>query len=482
VRIRNRLFVAFLLVVGVAFYVLIDWIRDDLRPRYLETMEEAMVDTATLLSSLVALDAADGTIQTDDLGLAFDDAQKRRFSAKIYEVTKTQLAMRVYITDRDGIVIFDSDNGRDEGKDYSRWNDVLRTLRGEYGARSTRGDPDDPTTSVLHVASPIEVDGRLMGVLTVAKPADSVTLFLESARRNVALAGLAAAIGAVVLGMVISWWITWPIGKLTRYAQAVRDGRRVAPPRLGGGEIGRLGAAFEEMRTALEGKQYVEDYVQTLTHQMKSPLSAIRGAAELLEEDMHPEQRAQFLGNLRSESARMQGLVERMLQLSALENRQTLRDEEEVDLCELVSEVAESVKLALSGTQVEISLSDSDRVMVHAERFLVRQAVSNLVQNAMDFSEKGGTIGIGAKRINDHAEITVTDDGPGIPEYALDKVFDRFYSLARPGTGRKSSGLGLAFVREVAALHGGQAMVANRSEGGVKATLMLPIDPLHRDL
>ena len=132
------MFVAFLLVAGVGFYQLVDWIREDLRPRYLETMEESMVDTATLLASLISEKSQRDGIHTDDLRLAFDHAQKRRFAAQIFEVTKTQVNMRVYVTDRNGIVLFDSNHGNDEGKDYSRWNDVYRTLRGEYGARATR--------------------------------------------------------------------------------------------------------------------------------------------------------------------------------------------------------------------------------------------------------------------------------------------------------------------------------------------------------
>ena len=476
-RIRTRLFGAFLVLVAVGFYTLIDWIRDDLRPRYLETMEESMVDAATLLSSLVANQVSEETIYADDLRAAFEGARKRRFSAKIYEFTKTRLNMRVYITDNKGIVVFDSDNGRAEGEDYSQWNDVVRTLRGEYGARTTPSDPDDLTSAILYVASPITVGQQIVGVLTVCKPVDSVTLFLETARKKIAFAGLVASVAVVVLGMVISLWISRPIEKLTRYAKAIRDGKRVAPPRLGRSEIGTLGVAFEEMRSALEGKQYVEDYVQTLTHQMKSPVAAIRGAVELLEEDMPPEQRSQFLGNIRSESERIQDLIDRMLQLSALENRNALRDVEDIDLSQLCSDVIAAMNALLSGRRVEVSLASPAPIIVQGERFLIRQAVSNLVQNALDFNEEDELISVSIKERNGEAEINVLDNGAGVPAYALDKVFNRFYSLPRPDTGRKSSGLGLAFVKEVAVLHGGRARLVNRPEGGAKATLILPTKP-----
>ena len=469
------MFVAFLLVAGVGFYQLVDWIREDLRPRYLETMEESMVDTATLLASLISEKSQRDGIHTDDLRLAFDHAQKRRFAAQIFEVTKTQVNMRVYVTDRNGIVLFDSNHGNDEGKDYSRWNDVYRTLRGEYGARATRLIRDDPTTSIVHVASPILIDGEIAGVLTIGKPSDSLTLFMEAARRKVAVAGIIAAIAVILLGSVISAWISWPIEKLTHYAKSIRDGKRVALPKLGRGEIGALGAAFEEMRTALEGRQYVEEYVQTLTHEMKSPLSAIRGAIELLEEDMPLEQRRQFLTNLKSESERIQGLVDRMLQLSALENRRELRDVEEVPVDDLVADVIASMQPVLSSRAIRIAASKAAGVSVQAERFLLRQALANLLQNAVEFSPQGAEIRVLVEQRDGKAVLRVQDQGPGIPEYALDKVFDRFYSLRRPDTGKKSSGLGLVFVREVAVLHGGEARLTNRPEGGAEATLIIPV-------
>ncbi|NIA13413.1 MAG: two-component system sensor histidine kinase CreC [Nitrospiraceae bacterium] len=473
-KIRTRIFAAFLVLVGLGFYALVDWILDDLRPRYLATMEESMVDTANILASALEEDVRGREIHTDDLRAVFGVVQRRELAAKIYEVMKTRVNLRVYVVDRQGVVLFDSDGGRAEGEDYSRWNDVYRTLRGEYGARATLLDPNDPFSDVLYVAAPIKAGDEIVGALTVCKPTDNVTLFLKTARKKIASAGLFAALAVVALGMIVSSLITWPIEALTAYAKAIRDGKRTQPPNLGRSEMGALGEAFEEMRTALEGKQYVEDYVQALTHQMKSPLSAIQGASELLDEDMPPEQRRRFLENLRSESQRIRDIVDRMLQLSALENRRKLRDVEDVDLAALLAKSVESVRPVAAGKRVAIQLQHAAPIVVKCERFLVRQAVMNLLQNALDFSEPESTITVSFEQTDGEIEIRVRDTGPGIPDYALDQVFDRFYSLPRPGSGMKSSGLGLAFVREVAALHGGRATIENHAEGGAVATLTLP--------
>ena len=433
-----------------------------------------MVETSTLLSSLVASQVKGRALNADDLRAALALAEKRSLKARIYELEKARLAMRVYVTNSKGIVVFDSDGGRDEGKDYSRWNDVYLTLQGKYGARATREDPQDPDSLILYVASPIEVGDERLGVLTVCKPAGTVALFQETARRKIIFYGILLGVIVIVLGMVSSFWITSPIEKLTGYAKAIRDGKRPAPPKLGRSEIGTLGEAFEEMRDALEGKQYVENYVQTLTHEMKSPLSAIRGAAELMEEDMDREQRRRFLNNIRTEANRIQNLIDRLLLLSALESRKELRDVERVDFSELVREILESLVPQVQSKRVSVSSKLNGPIMLEGERFFLRQAVANLLQNAVEFTPPRGSIQVALDREDGKIALEVRDTGPGVPDFALRKVFDRFYSLTRPDTGRKSSGLGLTFVREVALLHKGDVRLENCAGGGARAILHLP--------
>jgi two-component system sensor histidine kinase CreC len=111
------------------------------------------------------------------------------------------------------------------------------------------------------------------------------------------------------------------------------------------------------------------------------------------------------------------------------------------------------------------------------ERFLLRQALANLLQNAIEFTPSGGSIAIRAATGPGGIELAIADTGAGIPEYALPRVFDRFYSLPRPDTGQKSSGLGLSLVREAVRLHGGEVRLAHNPGGGVCATIRLPCVP-----
>ena len=120
----------------------------------------------------------------------------------------------------------------------------------------------------------------------------------------------------------------------------------------------------------------------------------------------------------------------------------------------------------------------ANEITISGDPLLVHLAVSNLLQNAIDFSPERGRIGVIAKQVGDKVEICVDDEGPGIPEFAQARVFEKFFSLERPDTGKKSTGLGLNFVKEVAALHGGSVDVVNLPERGLRARLVLPADRL----
>ena len=109
------------------------------------------------------------------------------------------------------------------------------------------------------------------------------------------------------------------------------------------------------------------------------------------------------------------------------------------------------------------------------DAFLLRQALANLVGNAIEFAPAGSLVELRLTRVDGGALLEVADHGPGVPDYALPRVFERFYSLPRPSGGSRSSGLGLCFVAEVATLHDGRAGLRNRDGGGAVASLWLPL-------
>jgi two-component system sensor histidine kinase CreC len=477
-RIGLRILLGYFVIVALAALLLGRVFVQEVKPGVRQAMEDTLADTANVLAELASDDLIAGTIDSGRFAQRVRALGERDIGAEIWGFEKRVASYRIYVTDARGRVVFDS-SGRDVGKDYSRWNDVYLTLRGRYGARSTRSDPDDDASSVMHVAAPIRDGEAIVGVLTVAKPNQTIAPFIERSQAVIMRWGLLLLGVALLVGLLAAWWLSRQLGGLRRYANAVTAGERVALPRSAG-EFGDLGRALETMRERLEGKQYVEQYVHALTHELKGPLAAIRGSAELLDtpagaQPMPDADRARFVATIREQGARLSQMIDKLLALAAVEYRQRIEHPESVGVAALIDDAAKDVapKLAQAGVGLRFSPPRADDT-VSGDPFLLRQALVNLIENAIDFAPQGSTIEIASRREEDRLRIDVADRGPGVPDYAIGRVFERFYSLPRPGGGSRSSGLGLCLVAEVAELHGGSAALANRDGGGAVASLELP--------
>jgi len=467
-----RIFLVYVLFIGLTGYFVLNTVMEEIRPGVRQSTEETLVDTANLMAEILRDDFKAGTLSQNRWPELLKAYGERQPAANIWGLPKNQVNHRIYVTDAKGVVVLDSSDAA-VGQDYSRWNDVYLTLRGEYGARSTRSDPDDATSSVMHVGAPIRDNGRIIGVVTVAKPNSSLQPYVDRTERRLLAYG-AGLIGlGLLFGALLSWWLSRALRRLTAYAQAVSEGRRVEVPHYRGGELEQLATAVEQMRTQLEGKAYVERYVHTLTHELKSPLAAIRGAAELLQSEMPLAQRQRFVGNIDSESARMQQLIERLLNLAQVEQRQGLEERVAVPLAVLVDGLLNAQAARIEGKQLRVEQTIASELALIGEPFLLRQALGNLLDNALDFTPVQGVLRFTAERIGEQVEFKLFNQAEPIPDYALPRLSERFYSLPRPDSGRKSTGLGLNFVEEVVKLHGGSLTVGN-VVGGVQVSLRLP--------
>jgi two-component system sensor histidine kinase CreC len=476
--IRFRILLVFLLTLAGGFFALERWLSLELRPRYYQSFEEPLVDMANVLAEIAGSEFDKPQPDFGRLQLALDGARRRDPKANIYGLKKHEIDIRVYVTDSKGIVLFDSYH-QAEGQDFADWRDVYLTLRGKYGARSSPtdiplSDGDREARSIAYVAAPIYHGNELVGVLSVGKPKVNVTQFILTARRDLlwAVAGVTLlALGTVTL---LYLWISRPLHQVAQFAKGIAQGESLATPDLGRNEIGSVVGAIAAMRQALDGKQYIERYIQTLAHELKSPLTSIKASAELLLEDMPPAQRQRFIGNIRAENDRALNLIQRLLELAALENRHGVIAKKPMLLQEVVAEIETALEGAFAQKQLVLRADPVADIVLVAERFLVKQALFNVVDNAVAFSPPSGQIRLSVSADASQAVIRVRDQGQGIPDYAKDKLFERFYSLPRPGSQMRSSGLGLSFVKEVMELHQG-SITLNSDGGGTEAVLVFPI-------
>lgn len=474
-KIALRVLLGYFLIVALAALLLGNVFVQQVKPGVRQAMEDTLADTANVLAELAADDLLAGRIADGAFATRVRAMTGRRLDADIWGEAKRHASYRITVTDARGIVVFDS-AGRDLGRDNSRWNDVYRTLRGQYGARSTRDDPNDEASTVMYVAAPIYgAAGRIAGVLTVSKPNRSIQPFIERSQRTILHWGWVLLGSALLVGGLAAWWLSRQLAALRRYADAVACGERAQLPDAAG-EFADLGRALESMRRQLEGKQYVEQYVHALTHELKSPLAAIRGAAELLEGPLPEADRARFVASIGAQSRRMAGLVDRMLALAALEHREALDAPAPVEPIALAAAALEDAGPRAQARRVELRLrADGGLPAVGGDPFLLRQLLANLIDNAIDFSPAGGAVEVRLAVEAGALRIDVVDRGPGVPDFARGRVFERFYSLPRPDGGARSSGLGLNFAAEIAKLHGGRVSLGNRDGGGARARVVLPL-------
>ena len=478
-KIGLRILLGYFVIVAIAGILLMRVFVQEVKPGVRQAMEDTLADTANVLAELATDDMLGGRIADGRFAARIANLRNRDLGAKIWNFDKEQVSYRITVTDAKGIVVYDS-AGLDLGRDNSRWNDVRRTLRGQYGARSTRSDPDDDSSSVMYVAAPLRDGvgpdgGRILGVLTVSKPNRTIEPFIQRSERIVRRWGLVLLGAALSIGLLATWWLSRQLGGLQRYARAATEGERVTLPRLAG-EFRDLGHALETMRDRLDGKQYVERYVHSLTHELKSPLTAIRGAAELLEGPLPEADRLRFAATIRGQGERMTQTIDKLLALAAVEHRQRIEQPETIEVAGLLAEaIADAtVRADEAGVRLDVRI-DTGVSTIRGDRFLLRQMLGNLLDNAIDFSPADGHVSIAAGVDGGDLRVEVSDEGAGVPDFAVERVFERFYSLPRPRSQARSSGLGLSFVREVAALHGGDAALRNRPEGGATARVRLPI-------
>lgn len=469
-----RIFIVYLLFVALCSYFVLRTVMDEIRPGVRQSTEETLVDTANLLAEFLREPLVENQLQSPRIREILQAYGQRQPNASIWGVNKLQVNHRIYVTDNKGIVLLDSSDIA-VGQDYSRWNDVFLTLQGKYGARSSLEIQGDDSSSIMYVAAPITDAGKIIGVVSVAKPNRSLQPYIDRTQRRLGVLGAGLILLGLVSGGIFSWWFSRELRRLRQYALNVSQGQRavLTPALIRSGELGQLATALESMRNQLDGKAYIEQYVQTLTHELKSPLAGIRAASELLQTPMSETQRNKFLANIDSESLRLQQLIERLLNLALVEQRQSLHAPQAIVLQPLIESLLDTRAARITRQKIQLHLALDASAEIYGEKFLIEQALLNLLDNALDFTPDAGQIQVRTDAQDKGWSIAIINQGDAVPDFAMPRLTERFFSLPRPDTGRKSTGLGLSFVQEVMTLHQGELHLENTRDG-VSARLHFP--------
>ncbi|MBO1529609.1 two-component system sensor histidine kinase CreC [Psychrobacter sp. F1192] len=487
-----RIWLAVALVLVICGALVFGQLFGYVKPTAQQVIEDTLLDTSKLLAASLQTPLSSGQLYDADfqaqLDAAFSGPSTSNQPITPEYQKKSFSSFRVYVTDNQGMVIYDSlsqpDN--DEGQDYSQWNDVYLTLKGEYGARSTVRNHRHRDGSVMYVAQPINnAAGDTIGVVSVGKPTASVRHYLDNTRKRMLITALLMSIIALILAGLVAWWLKQSITLVTQYTGALAEDTK-KPYFYLGHELNSLTDTIETMKHRLENRAYVTDYVHTLTHELKSPLTAIRASGELLEDDeLDAEDRQMLIQAVGEQSIKMQQLIDRLLLLAKTEQPTFKLNRQLTPLLPLLQSLAKDNAAKLQQQQlspISIYIDDKDMskatalsadilatTSIFADQFWLVQVLQNVLDNAIHFADN--TINVYMHSTAKAVTIEVFNDGKWLPDYAIDKAFDRYFSLSHQsqsehasmssGALKKGTGLGLTLVKQVIEHHGGHVSIRN---------------------
>ncbi|MFW2099962.1 two-component system sensor histidine kinase CreC [Acinetobacter johnsonii] len=467
-----RIWFFFGLIILLGLWFMSYTFNQQVKPNVRQVVEDTLAENANIIAMLVAEDVYENKVGTAQFDEKIQKALNRKLNANIWQHNKKEINQQIYITDAKGTVIYDS-QGIATGQDYSRWNDVYLTLQGKYGVRSTRSYEGDPNSSTMFIAAPIyyqtaqNQQQKLIGVVSIGKPNSSVQPYIQRAEDQLLRQAAWITLLSLFLASLVAYWLKHSIDRVRKYAQALAPVNQT-PYFRSAKELNQVAQAVENMREKLEDRAYVEHYVNTLTHELKSPLTAIQASAELLKEDLPLNDQQQFAQHIHAQSQRLKLLIDRMLLLTRLEKSKHQIELQNFNLSKLIQQVLDQQASQLQSKKIQCLLDIEANCMIHADRFWLQQTIANILDNALDFSAESSKILIQLHRqAHQSIQLQIFNEGEWIPEYALSQVFDTYFSLPRPISQQRSSGIGLSIVKQVIEQHHGQIQIQNIQENNI---------------
>ncbi|MFM5895409.1 MAG: ATP-binding protein [Novosphingobium sp.] len=368
---------------------------------------------------------------------------------------------------------------REPATDISEsWPELANASRAHATIVMERAAPDE--SPVISAATPVGNAGEM---LLTTRNAPDITQSVRDARQTLAIVLAITLIISIQLSLFLARTIVKPLRALVRAAIRVRLGRdrAVEVPRLPErrDEIGLLARALSDMTGALRNRiDAVETFAADVAHEIKNPLASLRSALESLEKVKDEQLRGELTKIAAHDVQRIDRLVTEIAEASRIDAELSRTQFDEVDLMTLAEALvrARAERGAADPCEVRVEPQDAGPWVVPGDPARLERVLVNLLDNACSFSPSGGTVIMAITRHPEHVELTVTDEGPGIPPEAREKIFDRFHSL-RPESEQfgNHSGLGLAIARTIAEAHDGSLTATDRSDGNPGACLVLEL-------
>ncbi|ABD86171.1 periplasmic sensor signal transduction histidine kinase [Rhodopseudomonas palustris BisB18] len=376
---------------------------------------------------------------------------------------RTMIAIRTWLN-RGDLPLY-RELGPENGNGYQ---EVVQSLDGQ---KSSMVRINDRGEVIVSVAVPVQRFRAVHGALMLSTQGDDIDQMVTAERLAILKVGGVASLVMMVLSLLLASTIAGPVRRLADSAERVRRRirTRVEIPDFTGrrDEIGHLSGALRDMTEALYNRiEAIERFAADVSHELKNPLTSLRSAVETLPLAKNEKSRSRLLEVIEHDVKRLDRLISDISDASRLDAELQRQDVAPVDLRRLLAtltSVANETKLGTNvGVEVRFEGAGNDAFWVPGHDSRLGQVISNLLVNAQSFSSAGGKVRIVCRRRKTEIEIVVDDDGPGIRDDALEKIFERFYT-DRPHQGfGQNSGLGLSISKQIVEAHGGKIWAENR--------------------
>ena len=341
-------------------------------------------------------------------------------------------------------------------------------------ARGThvRTSNDMHGNTIFTVATPIVQSGTPVGVVAIASAAGEIDGLVRSEREQILQMFVIAILVSVGLSLVLASTIANPLSDLAAAAEIGRErnARKFSPSRVRipdltarPDEIGRLSGALRGMVAALYDRiDANEQFAADVAHEIKNPLASLRSAVTSLRTTKRDDHRDKLLDVIEHDTVRLDRLVSDISNASRLDSELVKEDEEPFDLLKMIGNLADYLGNEAREKGVEfITDMPSDPIVIEGLESRLAQVFVNLLTNAISFCEEGDAIRIWVRKRENRVLVVVEDTGPGIPEQALTKIFNRFYTERPQDHFGNNSGLGLAISKQIVEAHGGVIWAEN---------------------
>jgi two-component system sensor histidine kinase ChvG len=336
---------------------------------------------------------------------------------------------------------------------------------------------NDKGELVVSVAVPIQRMRAVLGVLLLSTRGGDIDNIVAAERWGIVRVSLFAAAVTIVLSIILANTIAGPVQRLSAAAERVRHSvkARAEIPDFTDrtDEIGHLSGALRDMTNALYKRiDAIENFAADVAHELKNPLTSLRSATETLPLVKTDDSRERLMEIIKHDVKRLDRLISDISDASRLDAELAREDAKPVDMAELLRTTVSLFNDIHRDDTPEVVLDIAYapgawpyRVVGHDSR--LSQVIVNLLDNAISFSPPGGRVAVLARRVGNEIQIAVDDEGPGIPDENLERIFERFYTDRPQENFGQNSGLGLNISRQIAVAHGGRLWAENRPPKGV---------------